>query len=141
MWLDSIDQGWKSPMSEIVSPTQQNVFGEPLGACSEEPLTGWFRDGCCNTHEADHGIHTVCAKVTDAFLQWLKTDGNDLLTPHPEFGFPGLKEGDCWCVCAGSYARALEAGVACKVYLTRTHIRTLDVIPMEKLKTYALDLS
>ncbi len=128
-------------MSEIVSPTQQNVFGEPLGACSEEPLTGWFRDGCCNTDEADHGVHTVCAKVTDAFLQWLKTDGNDLLTPHPEFGFPGLKEGDCWGVCAGSYARALEAGVACKVYLTRTHIRTLDVIPMEKLKTYALDLS
>jgi len=128
-------------MPETDNPTQQNVFGEPLEMCSEKPLTGWFRDGCCHIDDADHGIHTVCAKVTDEFLQWLKSDGNDLVTPHPQFGFSGLKDGDCWCVCAASYARALEAGVACRVYLVRTHIRTLDIIPMEKLKSYALDLS
>ena len=128
-------------MSETDSPVQQNVIGEPLELCSEKPLTGWFRDGCCNTDEGDRGAHTVCAKVTDEFLQWLKSDGNDLITPHPEFGFPGLKDGDCWCVCAGSYARALEAGVACKLYLSRTNIRTLELIPIEKLKPFALDLS
>jgi uncharacterized protein (DUF2237 family) len=118
-------------MSETDDSTQQNVFGEPLKTCSEKPLTGWFRDGCCHTDDADHGVHTV----------WLKSDGNDLVTPHPEFGFRGLQDGDCWCVCAASFARALEAGVACRVYLARTHIRTLDIIPMEKLKSYALDLS
>ena len=128
-------------MSETDSPVQQNVFGEPLELCSEKPLTGWFRDGCCNTDESDRGAHTVCAKVTDEFLQWLKSDGNDLITPHPEFGFPGLKDGDCWCVCAGSYDRAVEAGVACKLYLSRTNIRTLELIPIEKLKPFALDLS
>lgn len=128
-------------MSETNSPLQQNVFGEPLELCSEKPLTGWFRDGCCNTDEGDRGAHTVCAKVTDEFLQWLKSDGNDLITPHPEFGFPGLKDGDCWCVCAGSYSRAVEAGVACKLYLSRTNIRTLELIPIEKLKPFALDLS
>ena len=79
--------------------------------------------------------------MTDEFLQWLKSDGNDLITPHPEFGFPGLKDVDCWCVCAASYARALEAGVACKLYLSRTNIRTLELIPIEKLKPFALDLS
>ena len=128
-------------MSETDPPVQQNVFGEPLELCSEKPLTGWFRDGCCNTDEGDRGAHTVCAKVTDEFLQWLKSDGNDLITPHPEFGFPGLKDGDCWCVCAGSYVRAVEAGVACKLYLSRTNIRTLELIPIEKLKPFALDLS
>ena len=77
---------------------QKNVLGEDLEECSNEPLTGWFRDGCCNTDENDHGVHTVCAKVTTEFLEWLKTSGNDLITPHPEFGFPGLKDGDGWCV-------------------------------------------
>jgi len=131
----------KPPMTEEIESPQKNVFGEPLQLCSEKPLTGWFRDGCCNTDEHDRGQHTVCAKVSDEFLEWLKEDGNDLITPHPQFGFPGLKAGDCWCVCAGSYARALEAGVACKIYLSRTHIGTLNVVPMEKLKAHALDLS
>ena len=76
---------------------QKNVFGEPLEPCSNDPLTGWFRDGCCNTDKNDRGVHTVCAKVTDKFLLWSKKVGNDLITPHPEFGFPGLKDGDCWC--------------------------------------------
>ena len=73
--------------------SQKNVLGEDLEECSNDPLTGWFRDGCCNTDENDHGVHTVCAKVTTEFLEWLKKEGNDLITPHPEFGFPGLKDG------------------------------------------------
>ena len=79
---------------------QKNVLGEKLEACSEDPITGWYRDGCCNTDNMDHGVHTVCAKVTTKFLEWAKINGNDLITPHPEFGFPGLKDGDNWCVCA-----------------------------------------
>ena len=78
---------------------QKNVLGEDLEECSNDPLTGWYRDGCCNTDENDNGVHTVCAKVTTEFLEWLKDAGNDLITPHPEFGFPGLKDGDGWCVC------------------------------------------
>ena len=96
---------------------QKNVFGEKLEECSKEPLTGWFRDGCCNTDENDVGLHTVCLKVSDEFLKWCKEAGNDLITPHPEFGFPGLKDGDRWCVCAGWYAKSLEAGTACPIYL------------------------
>ena len=91
---------------------QKNVLGEDLEECSNNPLTGWFRDGCCNTDENDHGVHTVCAKVTTEFLEWLKEAGNDLITPHPEFGFPGLKDGDCWCVCATWFARSIEESTA-----------------------------
>ena len=87
---------------------QKNVLGEDLELCSNEPLTGWYRDGCCSTDENDHGVHTVCAKVTTEFLEWCKEAGNDLITPHPEFGFPGLKDGDGWCVCASWYARAVS---------------------------------
>ena len=94
---------------------QKNVLGEELESCSENPLTGWFRDGCCNTDEMDRGVHTVCAKVTTKFLKWSKEAGNDLITPHPEFNFPGLKEGDAWCVCAGTYAQSIIAGTACKI--------------------------
>ena len=121
--------------------TQKNVFGEPLEPCSNDPLTGWFRDGCCNTDKNDHGLHTVCAKVTDDFLQWCKIAGNDLITPHPEFGFPGLKEGDNWCVCASWYVKSIEAGKACPIYLKKTHENTLKLVSIEKLKKYAIDLS
>ena len=76
---------------------QKNVLGEDLEECSIDPVTGWFRDGCCNTDDNDLGVHTVCAKVTNEFLEWCKRDGNDLITPHPEFNFPGLKDGDSWC--------------------------------------------
>ena len=100
---------------------QKNVLGEKLEPCSNEPLTGWFRDGCCNTDNIDHGVHTVCARVTQSFLEWAKINGNDLITPHPEFDFPGLKEGDSWCVCAGTYAQAIEEGKACKIYLKKTN--------------------
>ena len=120
---------------------QKNVLGEKLEACSIDPLTGWFRDGCCNTNESDRGIHTVCAKVTTEFLQWAKKSGNDLITPHTEFGFPGLKGGDCWCVCASTYAQSINAGTACRIYLKKTNYKTLEIIPLEKLKQYALDLS
>ena len=120
---------------------QKNVLGEKLEDCSVDPLTGWFRDGCCNTNEMDHGLHTVCAKVTSKFLNWAKESGNDLITPHIEFGFPGLKEGDCWCICAATYAQSIETGNACKIFLKKTNYKTLEIIPLEKLKPYAIDLS
>ena len=120
---------------------QKNVLGEKLESWSMEPLTGWFRDGCCNTDEIDHGVHTVCARVTTKFLEWAKLSGNDLITPHPEFGFPGLKNGDCWCVCAGTYSEAIKAGIACKIFLKKTNYKTLEIIPLEKLKEFAIDLS
>ena len=120
---------------------QKNVLGEKLEPCSTDPITGWYRDGCCNTNDIDHGVHTVCAKVTTRFLEWAKKEGNDLITPHPEFGFPGLKEGDSWCVCAETYAESIEAGIACPVYLKRTNEKTLNLIPIEKLKKFAIDLS
>ena len=124
-----------------MSDKQKNVLGQDLEECSLNPLTGWFRDGCCNTDKNDHGAHTVCAKVTNEFLEWCKEAGNDLITPHPEFGFPGLKDGDCWCICATWYARAIEEDVACSVFLKKTNIKTLELIPMDKLKKFAVDLS
>ena len=120
---------------------QKNVLGEELETCSIDPLTGWFRDGCCNTNEVDYGVHTVCARVSKKFLEWAKEAGNDLITPHPEFDFPGLKNGDSWCVCASTYAQSIDAGTACKVYLQKTNLKTLDIIPLKKLKKYAIDLS
>ena len=120
---------------------QKNVLGEKLESCSNDPVTGWFRDGCCNTDKFDSGIHTVCAKVTTEFLEWSKNAGNDLITPHPEFNFPGLKDGDSWCVCAATYAQSIEAGTACKIFLKKTNYKTLEIVPLEKLKQYAIDLS
>ena len=120
---------------------QKNVLGEKLEPCSVDPLTGWFRDGCCNTDEIDQGVHTVCAKVTSKFLNWAKESGNDLITPHPEVDFPGLKEGDCWCVCAATYAQSIDAGNACKIFLKKTNYKTLEIIPLEKLKKFAIDIS
>ena len=119
---------------------QKNVFGEKLEDCSHLPLTGWFRDGCCNTDAGDAGLHTVCVKVNIKFLEFLKDSGNDLITPTPNFGFPGLKDGDSWCVCAASYAKAIDAAVACPIYLKKTNEKTLEIIPIEKLKKYAIDL-
>ena len=121
--------------------TQKNVLGEDLEPCSDNPLTGWYRDGCCNTNSDDRGIHTVCAKVTTEFLEWSKKAGNDLITPHPEFDFPGLKDGDNWCVCAGTFAQSIEAGTACKIFLKKTNYKTLEIVTLEKLKKYAIDLS
>ena len=118
-----------------------NVFGEPLQACGSDPLTGFFRDGCCNTSAQDVGSHTVCVAVTDEFLSFSRARGNDLVTPRPEFGFPGLREGDRWCLCAARWREAYEAGVAPRVYLQRTHLRALDAVPLDVLKACAVDLS
>jgi uncharacterized protein (DUF2237 family) len=120
---------------------QKNVLGEKLEDCSQDPVTGWLRDGCCNTNDSDSGVHTVCAKVTTEFLEWSKEAGNDLITPHPEFDFPGLKDGDCWCVCAATYSESIKVGKACKIFLKKTNHKTLKIIPLEKLKKYAIDLS
>ena len=120
---------------------QKNVLGEKLESCSNDPLTGWFRDGCCNTNETDYGIHTVCVQVTTKFLEWAKIAGNDLITPHAEVNFPGLKNGDSWCICADTYSQSIEAGTACKIFLRKTNYKTLEIIPLEKLKQYAIDLS
>ena len=120
---------------------QKNALGEKLESCSVDPVTGFFRDGCCNTDETDLGVHTVCTKVTTKFLEWAKIAGNDLITAHPEFDFPGLKDGDSWCVCAFTYAQSIDQGTACKVYLQKTNKKTLEIISLEKLKKYAIDLS
>ena len=118
-----------------------NVLGTPLKACCFSPMTGVFRDGYCKTNAFDLGTHTVCAQVTTAFLQFSLEQGNDLITPIPMYNFPGLKDGDSWCVCATWYARAIEEGAACQVYLKKTNVKTLELIPIEKLKKFALDLS
>ena len=118
-----------------------NVFGEPLESCSDDPVTGFFRDGCCNTAEEDLGSHTICVRVTREFLAFSRQRGNDLSTPRPEFGFPGLNDGDCWCLCAGRWAEAHRNGSAPRVYLRRTHQRALDIVPLRILSKYALDLS
>lgn len=115
-----------------------NVLGTPLEACSHEPRTGWFRDGCCNTDESDRGSHTVCARVTAPFLEFLRDKGNDLITPAAEFGFPGLAPGDCWCVCAASWRQAYDEGVACPIVLQSTHQRALQIVPLEALMEHAL---
>ena len=120
---------------------QKNVLGEILESCSTNPITGWLRDGCCSTDENDIGVHTVCAKVNNEFLEWCKESGNDLITPNHKFGFPGLKEGDSWCVCASWYARSITENKACPVFLKKTHINTLKIISIQKLKKFAIDLS
>jgi uncharacterized protein (DUF2237 family) len=116
-----------------------NVFGQPLQPCGLDPLTGFYRDGCCNTGYDDTGIHTVCIRATARFLAFSKQRGNDLSTPNPEFGFPGLKPGDQWCLCAGRWKEALDAGVAPPVVLAATHEETLAILPLADLKRYAID--
>jgi uncharacterized protein (DUF2237 family) len=118
----------------------RNVLDEPLEACGENPMTGFFRDGCCNTSGQDGGSHTVCAVLTREFLEFSLTRGNDLITPRPEFGFPGLNPGDRWCLCANRWREAERDGVAPRVYLRATHRRALERVPLETLKPYALDL-
>lgn len=118
-----------------------NVFGKELEPCGVDPVTGFYRDGCCNTGMADMGVHTVCVQMTAEFLRFSKETGNDLSTPRPEFGFPGLRPGDRWCVCAGRWREAFDAGYAAPVYLHATHIETLAIIPMEHLEAHAIDLA
>ncbi|RVV97268.1 DUF2237 domain-containing protein [Mesobaculum littorinae] len=117
----------------------QNVLGTTLETCSMHPRTGFFRDGACNTCAQDAGSHTVCAVMTDEFLAYSKYLGNDLSTPRPEFGFPGLNAGDQWCLCAARFLQAHHEGVAPLIHLGATHARALDVLPLEILKLYAID--
>ena len=118
-----------------------NVLGTPLLACSFDPLTGYYRDGCCNTDHNDHGSHVVCAKVTQAFLDFSVSRGNDLVTPRPEFRFAGLKAGDRWCLCARRWLEAFEAGVAPPVVLAATHRKALEIVSIEQLQACALVVS
>lgn len=117
--------------------SQKNVFGNPIVTCSENPMTGYYRNGCCETGEKDRGVHTVCAKVTDEFLEFSKKKGNDLSTPMPQFRFPGLKAGDYWCLCAMRWVEAYRAGKAPKVKLEACHERTLDYIDLETLVSFS----
>ena len=118
-----------------------NVLGEPLESCSEEPMAGFFRDGCCNTSDEDLGSHTVCVEVTREFLEFSRFRGNDLSTPVPEYGFPGLKPRDRWCLCAARWLEAQPHGMAPRVMLRGTHQRALEIVPLNLLKEYAADLN
>ena len=118
-----------------------NVFGDPLIPCSTDPLTGFFRDGCCNTNDQDLGSHTVCVEVTRDFLKFSAERGNDLSTPVEEFGFPGLNPGDRWCLCAARWLEAQKVDMAPRVFLQRTHARALEIVPLEVLRQFAADLN
>jgi hypothetical protein len=120
---------------------QRNVFGEPIEVCSLNPTTGFYRSGCCETGPEDVGVHTVCVEVTKEFLAFSKARGNDLSTPRPEYGFPGLNPGDRWCLCAERWQEALAAGVAPRVVLAATHEATLEIAELTDLKRHALDLA
>ncbi|MDR9395255.1 DUF2237 family protein [Roseovarius sp. SYSU LYC5161] len=116
-----------------------NVLGGALELCSGDPVTGFFRDGHCNTCAEDHGSHTVCAQMTAEFLAYSKYVGNDLSNPRPEFGFAGLKPGDQWCLCAARFLQAHDEGCAPRVRLGATHERALEIVPLEVLKSHACD--
>ena len=116
-----------------------NVFGELLGCCCTNPLTGFYRDGHCRTGPQDHGRHLVCAEVTDAFLAFSRSRGNDLSTPMPQYGFAGLKGGDQWCLCASRWQEAFEAGAAPKVRLASTHLSALEYSSLADLRAHAVD--
>jgi len=118
-----------------------NVFGEPLIACGENPVTGFYRDGFCNTCIQDVGSHTVCIEITKDFLEYSRFKGNDLSTPMPEYGFSGLKPGDSWCLCAARWSEAQKEDMAPRVHLMRTHIKALEIVPIELMRQYAVDLN
>jgi uncharacterized protein len=123
-----------------VNPEERNVLGEPLESCGTDPVTGFYRDGSCSCGEEDLGLHAVCAVVTEEFLQHQRTVGNDLTTPIPEYGFPGLRPGDRWCVVAARWLQAYHDGVAAPVVLASTNERALEVIPLSVLKEHAVDV-
>ena len=120
---------------------QLNIFNEPLEECSNEPKTGFFRTGCCETDAQDIGTHTVCAIMDKEFLQFSLHQGNDLITPAADFDFPGLKPGDKWCLCANRWLEAFEAGFAPHIIARATNIKTLDIIPLDKIKLFAIDIA
>ena len=122
------------------SGSQLNVLGGPLMTCSDEPVTGFFRDGCCNTSEDDFGSHTICVVLTEEFLAYSKAVGNDLSTPRPEYGFSGLLPGQRWCLCAARWLEAFKAGMAPHVSLNSTNQAALEIVPLAALKQCAVDL-
>ena len=129
-------------MDEVIKMDESsNVFGEPLIACGSDPVTGFFRDNKCNTCEQDAGSHTVCIEANQQFLVFSRFKGNDLSTPVPEVGFTGIKPGDAWCLCAARWLEAYQADRAPRIHLRKTHIKALEIVPIELLKKYALDLS
>jgi len=117
---------------------QRNVLGGELIPCSMDPLTGYYRSGCCENRGNDPGFHVVCCQVTEEFLEFSTANGNDLVTPMPEYGFPGLRPGDQWCVCAGRWGDALEAGKACPVILESTHLSALEFVDLADLRAHAV---
>lgn len=117
----------------------KNVLGRELQPCSIDPMTGFYRDGCCHTGEGDIGLHIVCAQMTEEFLEFSTSRGNDLVTPNPMFGFPGLKPGDRWCLCAQRWKEAFAAGVAPPIVLESTHISSLEFVDLEDLQRHAID--
>lgn len=121
--------------------SQRNVLGGLLGSCSERPMTGFFRDGCCHTSDEDVGSHTICVVLTAEFLDFSQGRGNDLSTPRPEFGFPGLQAGDRWCLCAARWREALQAGKAPRVVLSSTNEACLLIVTLDDLKRHAIDLN
>ena len=125
----------------MVDFIENNVLGQPLMSCSEDPLTGFYRDGSCRTGPEDRGSHTVCARMTQEFLEFSKARGNDLMTPRPEFEFPGLKPGDFWCLCALRWREAWEESCAPQVKLSATHESVLKVVQLEALQAHAIDSS
>jgi uncharacterized protein (DUF2237 family) len=133
MSLEPKDFGRPSP--------SRNVFGEPLQACSLSPLTGFLRNGCCDTSRDDVGSHTVCVEVNENFLQFSKMRGNDLSTPSPDYGFPGLKPGDRWCLCAPRWQEAFQENAAPRVVLRATHLGALEYCSLADLKKHAIDLA
>ncbi len=118
-----------------------NVLGEPLVLCGDDPLTGFFRDGKCNTCAEDVGSHTVCIETSKSFLEFSRFRGNDLSTPAPEHGFKGLRPGDSWCLCAARWLESYEHNMAPRVFMTKTHKRALEIIPIEVLKKFAVDIN
>lgn len=120
---------------------QKNVLGTDIEICGKDPITGFYRDGCCNTDSNDFGSHTVCAIVDKKFLEFSRSKGNDLVTPRPEFGFGGLKDGDCWCLCATRWEEARLAGCAPRVKLAATNKKTLEYTTLDHLKEHQIDLN
>ncbi|MFQ3664378.1 MAG: DUF2237 domain-containing protein [Chloroflexaceae bacterium] len=133
--------GNASTNGRSLAPVARNVLGGPLAACSTDPLTGFYRTGCCDTGPDDLGLHVVCARVTAEFLAFSRSRGNDLITPRPEYGFPGLQPGDRWCLCATRWQEALAAGVAPPVILAATHEAALNIVRREDLLRHALDVA
>jgi len=138
---ESVSVSARQPQSPPGQMESENVFGDALLSCSEDPVTGFYRDGCCNTGKGDHGSHTICVSLTTAFLEYSRSKGNDLMTPMPAFNFPGLNEGDKWCLCASRWLEAHQSGCAPRVHLRATHKRALDIVPLDILREYAIDLN